>query len=169
MKQQSKGIIIGGIITFLMVVAVILYSIHKEIDKQNEGDHETKPTEVSELLKDNNQKATHEGIINSPVQLDKYYRNKFYDSERKVKDGKNIDKDIKELKDNIASDSSKNRYYDNKTNIMSGYKSALITLNELNENNKKGNKKNNDVLIYNINEQLSYSQRELIKTSKKDE
>ncbi|WP_373194621.1 hypothetical protein, partial [Mycobacterium marinum] len=59
--------------------------------------------------------------------------------------------------------------YDNKTNIMSGYKSALITLNELNENNKKGNKKNNDVLIYNINEQLSYSQRELIKTSKKDE
>lgn len=108
-------------------------------------------------------------MINTPVGLDKYYRNKFYDAERKIKDGKNIDKDIKELKDNVASDSSEKRKYDNKKNIMSGYKAALVTLNELNENNKKGNKKNNELLIDNINEQLSYSQREAIKVSRKDE
>lgn len=163
-KKRSKGMIISGIISFILVASVILYAIHKEAEKPNENDFkEAKPTDVSELIKHNNQKATHDGIINTPVGLDKYYRNKFYDAERKVKDGKNIDKDIKELKGNIASDSSKNLKYANKTNIMSGYKSALITLNELNENNKKGNKKNNDVLIDNINEQLAYSQREVIK------
>lgn len=163
MKQPYKGIFIGVAITFILVVSVIFYALHKESDKQNENSQEAEPTDVSELIKHNNQKATHDGIINTPVGLDKYYRNKFYDAERKVKDGKNIDKDIKELKGNIASDSSKNLKYTNKTNIMSGYKSALITLNELNENNKKGNKKNNDVLIDDINEQLSYSQREVMK------
>ncbi|MCG1072423.1 hypothetical protein K4P50_12670 [Staphylococcus epidermidis] len=99
--------------------------------------------------------------------MDKYYRNKFYDAERKIKANKNIDKEIKELKNNIASDSGKNLKYENKNNIMSGYKSALITLNEMNENNKKGNNKNNDVLIDNINEQLSYSQREVMKTNQR--
>lgn len=163
MKQPYKGIFIGVAITFILVVSVIFYALHKGSDKQNENNHEAKPTDVSELIRHNNQKATHDGIINTPVGLDKYYRNKFYDAERKVKDGKSIDKDIKELEGNIASDSSKNRKYDNKTNIMSGYKSALITLNELNENNKKGNTKNNEVLIDNINEQLSYSQREVMK------
>lgn len=163
MKQPYKGIFIGVAITFILVVSVIFYALHKGSDKQNENNHEAKPTDVSELIKHNNQKATHDGIINTPVGLDKYYRNKFYEAERKINANKNIDREIKELKDNIASDNRESLKYENKSNIMSGYKSALITLNELNENNKKGNKKNNELLIDNINEQLSYSQREVIK------
>ncbi|MBF2224214.1 hypothetical protein H3966_11295 [Staphylococcus epidermidis] len=159
-------------IVLLLLIGVLLINIVNSIyiaNSSNEYSKESKHTDLFGIITHNNQKATHDGIINTPVGLDKYYRNKFYDAERKIKDGKNIDKDIKELKDNVASDSSEKRKYDNKTNIMSGYKSALVTLNELNENNKKGNKKNNELLIDNINEQLSYSQREAIKVSRKDE
>lgn len=155
-------------VAFIIVASVIVYAVHKELEKWNEDSFkEAKPTDVSELIKHNNQKSKHDGIINALVELDKYYRNKFYDAERKIKANKNIDKEIKELKNNIASDSGKNLKYENKNNIMSGYKSALITLNEMNENNKKGNNKNNDVLIDNINEQLSYSQREVMKTNQR--
>ncbi|EOD7975592.1 hypothetical protein ACJQ7K_002407 [Staphylococcus aureus] len=52
---------------------------------------------------------------------------------------------------------------------MSNRNSACKINNKGNENNKKGNKKNNELLIDNINEQLSYSQREEIKASRKDE
>lgn len=159
-------------IVLLLLVGVLLINIVNSIyiaNSSNKYSKEAKHTDLFGIITHNNQKATHEGMINTPVGLDKYYRNKFYDAERKIKDGKNIDKDIKELKDNVASDSSEKRKYDNKKNIMSGYKAALVTLNELNENNKKGNKKNNELLIDNINEQLSYSQREAIKVSRKDE
>lgn len=159
-------------IVLLLLVGVLLINIVNSIyiaNSSNKYSKESKHTDLFGIITHNSQKTTHEDMINTPVGLDKYYRNKFYDAERKIKDGKNIDKDIKELKDNVASDSSEKRKYDNKKNIMSGYKAALVTLNELNENNKKGNKKNNELLIDNINEQLSYSQREAIKVSRKDE
>ncbi|MEJ7209934.1 hypothetical protein [Staphylococcus capitis] len=147
----------------IIVLIVFLYIDIKATDTIDATTKDESKTSISDMLKENNKKAEYEGIIASPVEKDKYYRNKFYDAERKIKNNQSADKEIKTIKGKIDGERQENRHFKNKKNITSGYKSALISLNELNENNKKGNKKNNDLLIDNINEQLAYSQREVFK------
>lgn len=155
-----NGVIICGAI---IVLIVFLYIDIKATDTIDAATKDESKTSISDMLKENNKKAEYEGIIASPVEKDKYYRNKFYDAERKIKNNQSADKEIKAIKGKIDGERQENRQFKNKNNITSGYTSALISLNELNENNKKGNKKNNDLLIDNINEQLAYSQREVFK------
>lgn len=147
---------IGLIVTMVYIDSEFGYN-------ESELKAKTKETSINDMLKENNKEASYDGMIASPVEKDKYYRNKFYDAEKKIKDNKNIDKDIKDIESKISGEEKENHHFKNKKNILSGYKSALVSLNELNENNKKGNKENNDMLIDNINEQLGYSQRELMK------
>lgn len=165
-KRQSK--IFLAISTVILIALVIVSVIIAVKDKEPTSQPQS-ANKVSNLVKESKEKVTNDntGLLKTGVEREKFYRSEILEAKKKAMDKKNIDKEIEFIKSNIEREQKENYQFKNKNNILSGYLSALTSLVEINENNKKDGTKDNAFLAKEIDESLMYSKREIYKTELK--
>lgn|SRR5699024_8979674 len=167
-KRQSKIFIVSLII---LLIAIVVAYIIIEMKGEKSTSQPQNTDKVTNLVEESKEKVTknNTGLLKKGVEREKFYRSKILDAEKKAMNNKNIDKEIEFIQSNIEREQKESYQFENKDNILSGYLSALTSLVEINENNKKDETKSNAFLAKDIDENLMYSKREIYKTELKKE